>query len=210
MHTTSSSETISNCISYANSTKEAVGFAVMVSGSDSLRDEIKAGKYEGISFPEPKQRKKRAHYSNAERIEKMEEVNGLRDTGFKKTQACAEASINPRMYEKWSMDLGIKYTEKVVDDYPYDLPIANLVRGGENVESACSKFGLKSEAWRYRAIKKGLYKSNSNRIRPIEYYADGVARVKAFVRKHGCTIREACKKVDFAEYNYNRHKLLSQ
>ena len=203
-------ETVSSCIAFANSTKAAVGFAVMVSDGDSLREEIKAGKHKGISFPKTDQPKKRPTYSNAQRIAKLEEVNRLRDEGAKKTQACHEAGVSCNAYQKWSMDLGIKYTEKVVDEYPYDLPIANLVRGGENVESACAKFGLKSEAWRYRAVKKGLYKSNSNRIRPIEYYADGVARVKAFVRKHGCTIREACKQVDFAEYNYNRHKLLSQ
>ena len=207
---TTTTESIASCISYANSTKAAVGFAVMVTEGDSLRNDIKAGKYEGVSFPEPKQRKKRKTYSNAQKIAKMEEINGLRDAGAKKTQACTDAGINSRMYEKWSVDLGIKYTEKPVDAYPYDLPIASLVRGGESVESACAKFGLKSEAWRYRAIKKGLYKSNGSRIRPIEYYADGVARVKAFVRKHGCTAREACKQVGFAEYNYRRHKLLSQ
>ena len=208
MNTTA--ETISNCISYANSTKEAVGFAVMVTEGDSLRNEIRAGKYEGVSFPEPKQRKERKTYSNAQKIAKIEEVNRLRDEGAKKTQGCDGAEISARMYERWSKDMGIDYKEKVADEHPYDIPIANLVREGENLESACAKFRVKPSAWRYRAVRKGLYTPNSYRVRPIEYYADGVARVKAFVRKHGCTAREACKQVGFAEYNYRRHKLLAQ
>ena len=50
-------QTISHCIAFANSTKQAVGFACQVSQGDSIRADIKAGKYEGVSFPEPRKGK---------------------------------------------------------------------------------------------------------------------------------------------------------
>ena len=208
MNTTA--ETVSSCVKFASSLKTAVGFAVLASNGAAIREGIENGKWEGISFPEPQERMKRKSYSNAQRIDKMSEINRLRDCGGSLSQSCVDAGISTPSYEKWSSDLGIKYAEKVFDKHPHDIHIANMVKGGENVESACATFGIKSGAWRYRAVKKGLYSVDSSKIRPIKFYEDGVSRVLECIRETGCTVRLACKKVQFAEHNFHRYKLLAK
>ena len=111
MHT-STSETVSNCISYANSTKAAVGFAVMATNGDSLRDDIKAGKYEGVSFPEPKKGKWKGTKSKipeAKRRAAVMEVHALRQEGMKAKDAVKECGMNWATYRNWQDQLNIDY-----------------------------------------------------------------------------------------------------
>lgn len=200
----------SSAVAYAGggTLKAAVSFACLLGGAEKMRDSIKSGSIPGISFAPPKERKKRVALNARQRKAKVIEVNELRDGGMKKTAAILEAQISASAYEKWSVDAGIKYTEVYVDRYPHDVAVAELVAAGETITQACSTFGLESQAWRERAIKKGLYVPN-NRNKPRAHYADRVAAVKKAVRDTGCTIRAACAELGFPEYDYNRYKLLA-
>jgi len=200
-------ETISSAVQCASGLKGVVSYACAEGYAAENREAIAAGRIAGLEFPAPKERKKRVTTSDRNKVLMVKKVNALRDEGRKKADAVEECGTTVSSYEKWSVKFGINHTEEKVDKHPHDVAIANLVREGETVEHACSTFGLKSEAWRYRAIKKGLYKSN-NRNRPKEYYAERVSVVKLLVRETGCTIRSACKQIGFQEYNYNRFKLL--
>jgi len=108
MNTTA--ETISNCISYANSTKEAVGFAVMVTEGEAIRRNIQDGKYEGISFPEPpKERKAREQTTEAHRIAVVNYVHELRHEGEKAREAAKIAGVSYQSYSRWRDDLDMPY-----------------------------------------------------------------------------------------------------
>ena len=108
---TTTQEIVSSCISYANSTKAAVGFAVMASSGDSLRDEIRAGKYEGVSFPdEDKPRKARDRGTTEEhRINTVELIHKMRGEGQKAREAAELNGICYETYTRWRDELKMPY-----------------------------------------------------------------------------------------------------
>ena len=105
-------QTISHCIAFANSTKQAVGFACQVSQGDSIRADIKAGKYEGVSFPEPRKGKWKGTKSKipeATRRAAVMEVHALRQEGMKAKDAVKECGMNWATYRNWQDQLNIDY-----------------------------------------------------------------------------------------------------
>ena len=110
MNITTTQETRSSCLAYANSTKAAVGFAVMVSDGASLRDEIKAGLHEGISFPDPKAIKARTRETTEEqRIEAVKYIHQLRHEGAKAREAAKQAKVSYQTYSRWRDELDMQY-----------------------------------------------------------------------------------------------------
>ena len=106
-------QTISNCISYANSTKAAVGFAVMVTEGEAIRRNIQDGKYEGVSFPDPpkaanKPPRKRPH-ARKERIRMVSAVHSLRRDGLSAVNAAKLVGVPYQTYAAWVVEERMPY-----------------------------------------------------------------------------------------------------
>lgn len=103
-------ETVSNCVKYASTLKPAVGFAVAAAEGQKLRDEIKAGKWEGISFPEVKDpRARKSPFSIERQREIVQVINDLRRGGATARQAASQGGVAYRTYSKWREALNMPY-----------------------------------------------------------------------------------------------------
>jgi hypothetical protein len=109
MNTTA--ETVSSCIQFASSLRNAVGFAVATSHGEQIRNDIKGGKHEGVSFPEPKtSRLYNSPFSQDERRRIVAGIHSLRREGKKARWAAEDFDISYQTYSRWIDEEEMPYT----------------------------------------------------------------------------------------------------
>ena len=118
MHTTTSAETISNCVKFGASLKEEIGFAVAVSEGQAIRAEIESGKYEGVSFPDkpdptkPVKRASRRLQTQEQRVSMVSAVHSLRRDGRSAVDASKAVGIPYQTYASWAVEEKMPYEGK--------------------------------------------------------------------------------------------------
>ena len=98
-----SAQTISNCVKFASSLRNAVGFAVAAADGADIRKDIENGKYAGVSFPKAK--KPKSKYTKWEKVGMVLRCDDMRHEGKTIPEAAFELGVSTRELSDWTYRL---------------------------------------------------------------------------------------------------------
>lgn len=155
-------ESISSAVAYTDSNPEirkAINLSTFINQAAKLREDIKAGRTKGISFPAKKKslRAGSRTRTDAEKVRIVNGINNIRREGLSVPYACGEMQITARTYRNWAKMLGIETALNISKtDTSFDAEVTRLIKeDGLSITDACARHGVRMSGFRNRAIKRG-------------------------------------------------------
>jgi hypothetical protein len=121
---TTTTESISSAVAYGASLKSPVSYAHQVGQAAKIREEIKSGKYPGVSFPDNPKIKEANRLTEKNR-QAVSLVHSFRREGHSLAKSCKMAGVAVSTYADWKDRLKM----------PYSGPILTGTRKGKGRET---------------------------------------------------------------------------